>query len=401
MSGVLNEVFDHFLSVPSIFKDPEVLRQDYVPDRLPHRDEHIRNLGRILAPVLRGYRCSNVFVYGKPGTGKTAVTRFVLKELVRRVRDIDGEVNACYVNCRLVGTEYRILTNLSSSIGLNIPFTGLATDEVFERFTRALREKGPFLIVGLDEIDALVRARGDRLLYALTRIDSFQAGRLSLIGISNDLRFKENLDPRVISSLSEEELVFQPYTTTELRDILHDRASMALTEGALTRGAVNLCAALAAAEHGDARRALDLLRVAGELAEFEGVPRITEDHVRRAQMKIEKDQVSEVVSGLPLHSKLILASVFVLDKLKKNSTTGEIYGAYSRLCTHMGIDGLTQRRVSGLINELDVMGLLNARVTSMGRYGRTKKVRLAAPSVIKRSLFADSAIKGSLDQLLG
>lgn len=400
-SEVLNELFDQFLNVPSIFKNPEVLRQDYIPNRLPHRDKHIRSLGRILAPVLRGYRCSNAFVYGKPGTGKTAVTVFVLKELARRIREIGSDVRTCYVNCRLTGTEYRILSRLCSAIGLRIPFTGLATDEVFERFVRALRKRSPFLIVALDEIDALVKNKGDRLLYALTRIDSFKSGKLSFVGISNDLRFKDLLDPRVLSSLSEEELVFQPYTSSELKDILIDRASLAFIDGVVTEGAINLCAALAAAEHGDARRALDLLRVAGELAEYKASLKVTEEHVRQARARIEKDRISEVIDGLPLHSRLILASIYLLERLSRNCTTGGIYATYAKLCKEIGVGALTSRRVSGLINELDVMGLVSARVTSMGRYGRTKRVRLVTPlEVVERTLFKSRPIRNVIKNMV-
>lgn len=397
MSRVLNEVFDRFLATPSIFKNPEALRHDYIPNRLPHRNDHIRSLGKVLAPVLRGYRCSNVFIYGKPGTGKTAVTKFVLKELISRIHELNSNFRACYVNCRLVGTEYRVLSKLCSAVGLRVPFTGLATDEVFERFTKVMRRHDSFLVVALDEIDALVKNKGDKLLYALSRIDRFKAGQLSLVGISNDLRFKEFLDPRVLSSLSEEELIFQPYTSTELRDILLDRVSLSFIDGAVTEGSINLCAALAAAEHGDARRALDLLRVAGELAEYEMSASVMEDHVRRAQMKIEKDRVSEVVEGLPLHSKLVIASVFLLERLGKNCTTGEIYETYKKTCSKVGLDVLTQRRISGLINELDVLGLLNAQVISMGRYGRTKKVHLATPmDVVKKALSEALPVKGAI-----
>lgn len=394
---VLDEVFNRFMSTSSIFKNPEVLRQDFIPDNLPHRDTHIRGLGKTLAPVLRGYRCSNVFIYGKPGTGKTAVTNLVLKELSRRIHDIDNNVSTCYINCRLVGTEYKILTRLCSSIGLKVPFTGLATDEVFDRFVKTLHEKSPFLIVALDEIDFLIKARGDKLLYALTRVVS-NPGKLSIIGISNDLRFKELLDPRVLSSLSEEELVFQPYTTPELKDILLERASLAFIDGAVSEGAINLCAALAATEHGDARRALNLLRVAGELADYQGISRVVESHVRQARMKIENDHISQVVTGLPLHLRVVLTSVYLSEKFNNNCTTGEAYNTYSELCNEIGIDVLSQRRVSGLINELDTLGLLSAHVTSMGRYGRTKRVRLAASSaIVEKALCGDPSIKGAID----
>jgi len=390
-SEILDEVFENFLRGFKIFKNREVLRHDYIPDYLPHREEHIRYLGEIVAPTLGGFPCSNVFIYGKTGTGKTAVIKYVLKKLVAKARSLNSPVRVCYINCRLAGTEYRILSSLCNAIFVDVPFTGLALGEVFDRFRGGLNSEKIILLTVLDEIDVLVKERGDGLLYELTRINEDLSGsRVSIIGISNDLSFKEYLDPRVLSTLSEEEIVFKPYNASELRDILLDRAGMAFQEGVLTEGALSLCAALAAAEHGDARRALDLLRVAGELAEREGSKQIVEDHVRRAKRRIEHDRMIEALKSLPLHSKFVLLSVYLLSKTGSNkSITGDIYNVYCEVCERLGMAPLTQRRVSGLINELDVIGLLNSRVVSLGRYGRTKKITLSVPKSLVRRVFAE------------
>jgi len=386
----LDEVFDRFLSGSSLFKNREVLRHDYVPEKLPHREEEIEYLGSTMAPVLKGYRCSNLFIYGKTGTGKTAVVRYVLKHLMKKAEELDAPVSTCYVNCRLAGTEYRVLSSLCSSVGVKVPFTGLAQSEVFQRFLRGLEEKGGVLLAVLDEIDVLVKAYGDTLLYDLTRINGeLNNSKVSLIGISNDLRFKDMLDPRVLSSLSEEEMVFRPYNAAELRDILEERAKLAFHDGVLADGVINLCAALAAAEHGDARRSLDLLRVAAELAEREGASRVEERHVREAEKRIERDRIEEVIRNLPLHSKIVLCSVYLLNKKVSSVATGDIYNVYCELCNQIGLEPLTQRRVSGLISEQDMLGLLNSRVVSMGRHGRTKKTRLAIPRSTVKAIFME------------
>ncbi|HIE14470.1 TPA: ORC1-type DNA replication protein [Candidatus Bathyarchaeota archaeon] len=386
---ILNNIFEKFLKGYKIFKNREVLRHDYVPEYLPHREEQIRHLGEIVAPTLVGHPCSNVFIYGKTGTGKTAVIRYVLKRLIIKAKSLTSPVKTCYVNCRMAGTEYRILSSLCNSIFVNVPFTGLAIGEVLDRFRKGLDSSKILLIIVLDEIDVLVKERGDSLLYELTRLnESLMKSRISLIGISNDLRFKEFLDPRVLSALSEEELVFRPYNADELKDILRERAKMAFHKGVLTDGALSLCAALAAAEHGDARRALDLLRVAGEIAEREGAKKIIEEHVEKAEKRIEHDRISEALKNLPTHSKLVLLSVYILNKIgSKQLITGDIYQVYCEICEKYGLSPLTQRRVSGLINELDIIGLLNSRVVSLGRYGRTKKINLSIPKTIIKEVF--------------
>jgi cell division control protein 6 len=393
--NILDDVFENFVKSAKLFKDREVLRHNYLPDKLPHRENQIRLLGETVAPVLKDARCSNIFIYGKTGTGKTAVTKYVLSHLEAKAKEYGASVRFCYVNCRMTGSEYRIFANLSQSVGLVVPFTGLAVGEVFDRFRTGLDASRTLFIVVLDEIDDLIKNRGDHLLYELTRInETLHKSRVALIGISNDLRLKEFLDPRVFSSLSEEEIVFRPYDASELRNILLERSKLSFHDDALSEAALNVCSALAAAEHGDARRALDLLRVAGEVAERQGANLITEEHVREAEKSIEHNRIVEALKNLTLHSKLVLLSVYNLNK--SSATTGEIYDIYNELCDVLGAGLLTQRRLSTLVNELDAMGLLNAKVVSMGRYGRTKKIRLEIARTIIRDVFGSDDRIGRL-----
>jgi cell division control protein 6 len=396
--GVLDDVFEKSVKNTQIFKNREVLRHDYLPDKLPHRDGQIRQIGVTMAPVLKGARGSNVFIYGKTGTGKTAATKYVLNYLEVKAKEFNAPVKFCYVNCRLAGTEYRVFTSLCKRIGISVPFTGLSVGEVFDRFKAGLDDSKIIFIIVLDEIDALIKAHGDNLLYELTRInETLRESKVSLTGISNDLRLKEFLDPRVFSSLSEEEIVFSPYDAGELKNILLERVKLAFHDGALSDGALNICSALAAAEHGDARRALDLLRVAGEVAERKGANIVIEEHVREAERHIEHNRVIEALQNLPLHSKLVVLGIYHLREADAQRViTGEIYEVYNELCGELGVMPLTQRRLSTLVNELDSMGLLNSKIISMGRYGRTKKIRLEITRTLIRDVFANDSRLGRL-----
>lgn len=378
MSDEIDNLFERFMS-SRIFANRDILRPDYIPDDLPHRRNQILRLAEILAPSLQGARPSNVFIYGVPGTGKTAVTKYVLKKLSSEGKSKGAALEIAFINCKNDDTNYRVLTDLCESIGERVPFTGLATSEVFRRFVGIVDSKSRSLFAVFDEVDALVKKTGDKVLYDLTRINErLSRAKVSIIGITNDLKFTEYLDARVRSSLGEEELVFPPYNAMELEDILRKRAQAAFKKGAVGDEVMKLCAALAAKEHGDARRALDLLRIAGELAERGGELSVTDEHVRKAQREVEKDRVVEVVKTMPLHSKLLIVSLYMIGRrAERGGTTGEVYDVYSSVSKGFGLEPLTQRRVGDLINELDMLGIANAKLVSKGRYGRTKIISLS------------------------
>ena len=350
-----------------------------------------------MAPVLHGSKPSNLLLYGKTGTGKTAVARYVLARLKKETET--SNLVVAYVNTRLANTEYRTLAEFARFLDLpperQIPFTGLSIGEVINRIFAEVRSKRSDVILVMDEIDYLVKTFGDGILYEFTRSgERLAPGFLSLIGISNDLRFKEGLDPRVLSSLSEEELVFPPYTVDELKQILKERADIAFRPQVVSESAINLCAAMAGSEHGDARRAVDLLRIAGEVAEREGLNQVDDACVSKASDKMEHDRVEEAIRSLPVQNKAILLAA---SKFDAGTNTGELYLAYSKLCRKSGLDTLTQRRVSGILAELDLMGLVEASVVSKGRRGRTKRIRLLiGEETLSKTLAEDTAFAGML-----
>ncbi len=390
----MKDIFKELLSSGTIFKNKEVLRPSYIPSFLPHREKQIEELASILVPSLRGEAPSNVFIYGKTGTGKTAVATFTGKELTNKAEEYNVPIKFVYINCEIVDTQYRILQNIANHFikGWNdrIPFTGWPTDEVYSRLLSSMDREGGVTVIVLDEVDKI---KGDEVLYNLSRINDYlKRARASVIGISNDLKFTEFLDPRIKSSLGEENLVFPPYTADELRDILMERAKLAFNEGTIDESVISLCAAKAAQEHGDARRALDLLRVSAEIAERLGEKRVMEKHVRMAENKIELDRVTEIIRTLPIQSKLVLLAAVIGTEKYGSLTTGDLYHIYKGICNRGGFNVLTQRRVADLISELDMMGILNARVISKGRYGRTREIEMSSSSKIKEILSKDSSL---------
>ncbi|NLH22623.1 MAG: ORC1-type DNA replication protein [Methanothrix sp.] len=387
-------LFADLLTQGGIFQSRDVLRPTYTPSNLPHREKQINGLASILVPALRGETPSNVLIYGKTGTGKTAVAKYVGKELEEAGTE-DRKCSVIYINCEVVDTQYRILAHLARHFDKEIPMTGWPTDQVYSEFRNALDEEKKVVVIMLDEVDKLLR-KGDDILYNLSRVNSdLLRSKVSIIGISNDLKFTEFLDPRVKSSLGEDEIIFPPYDAEQIKDILEQRASLSFSPGALQESVIPLCSAFAAQEHGDARKALDLLRISGELAERSRSVVVSEEHVRAARDKIEQDRVEEVIKTLPTQSKLVLYSIVLLEEQGvRNITTSAVYNMYKQLCPLVETDYLTHRRITDLIAELDMLGILHTVVISKGRYGRTKEITLSVYSgKLKATLQQDYRLK--------
>ncbi|MCJ2513216.1 MAG: ORC1-type DNA replication protein [Candidatus Thermoplasmatota archaeon] len=383
---VESDIFGRLLKSNGMFIDREAMRHTYIPSELPHRVKEINNIASVMVPALRGETPSNIFIYGKSGTGKTAVTKFVGNQLINKGKETGKPVNFIYINCEIVDTQYRLLQNITNHFinewSERVPFTGWPTDEVYTKLIKMIDKNGGVTVIILDEVDKL---KGDGALYSLSRINSnLKNAKVSIVGISNDLRFTEILDPRVRSSLGEENMIFPPYDAGEIKDILEQRATIALKPNSVEDDVIPLCSALAAQEHGDARRALDLLRISAELAERENSKKISKKFVKLAQNKIEVDRVLEVVKTLPSQSKTIILSVLLQHRHNTKSgiagaiTPGEVYGIYKELCKKTRMDSLTQRRVADLISELDMLGIITARVISKGRYGRTREINISS-----------------------
>jgi len=390
MKPSVDDIFKRALTSTNIFKDRSVLRSDYVPEKLYFRDEQIRIIAETISPILHGARPSNIFLYGKTGTGKTAVAKYVFSKLSQTAVSKSIFVKLSYVNTRMAGTEYRVLYEIARDFGIMVPHTGLSISEIFDRIFKSISKENFSGIITLDEIDFLVKNHGDDILYELTRAnEKLSGGFISLLGISNDLTFKDFLDPRVLSSLSEEELVFPPYTAEELKVILAERIKSGFQPNVFTESALNLASALAASEHGDARRAVDLVRVAGEIAERNGLKKVDEQQIREALLKIDQDRLSDALKSLPLHSKLVVLSVA---SLKESLSTGAVYTNYSSLCKKLNLSELTPRRVSGLLNELSMLGIISASTVSLGRQGRSKRPKLLIPFSAVKSVFSNDPI---------
>jgi cell division control protein 6 len=160
------------------------------------------------------------------------------------------------------------------------------------------------------------------------------------------------------------------------------RADKALRIEKIDLVALKKIAAYASHETGDARKAVELLaktvKVAEETSGFVG-----EKEVDLAEHRLEVDKTMELISALASQQSLALLSCYaILSKGTKKVSTGQVYEVYRNLCQRDRSQALTQRRFSDMISFLDLYGLINARVVSMGRYGKTRHITSSLPDLV-------------------
>jgi archaeal cell division control protein 6 len=384
-TGSASELFDSVMRyTPELFQgNREALRESYVPARLPHREHQIRQVAEVLAPALKGDVPSNLLIYGKIGTGKTAVVAQVRSDMLKRT-DLKARVTFVTVNCANVDTPYSLLQTIGNAVAVReadrIP-TGWSLDRVQAAMRSLLDAREGTILLVLDEIDRLVARSGDGVLYTLSQVNTeLTQARLCLVGISNDLKFTNQLDARVRSRLNEEKIVFPPYDAPQLEDILKDRAEVVFRPGVLDQGVIQRCAAYAALENGDARRALALLRLAAEMAERDRAKRITPEHVVKAKSRLEQDIILECCRTLPSHCKVLMYAILQLfERRREGLQTGDVYQAYARLAQRLGLPPLHARSISNYLSELENLGLIRATIVSRGRGGRTREIVVDVP----------------------
>ncbi|MFO8019405.1 MAG: AAA family ATPase [Promethearchaeia archaeon] len=381
----IDKFYKKYLKGPKIFKNRDALDPSYIPKELPHRDNEIQAIAEKTACALKVSSPPSFLCHGRTGTGKTATVRYVSQKLEEHCAS-SGKNKPwwVYINCNIVSTPYRILAHIFNTIVKEeqIPPTGLPKDVIFKKLLGLLDEKIKICFLVLDEIDILLEKNGgNEILYDLTRInENLESCRCSIIGISNALNLKDSLDPRVKSSLGNEEpVVFNPYNANQLSNILKKRAKVAFQEGVIKQGVIKLCAGLAAQENGDARKALQLLRKAGELAERAQNKRITEKHITDAQTNLEEGHIIEYIKGLPLQAQIILTAIYLIIKNEPKIMvkSGDVYEVHSELCNQIpNVTGLTKRQKSNYITELDTAGIISTKLHSLGYYGRTKIIKI-------------------------
>ncbi|UPV76386.1 orc1/cdc6 family replication initiation protein (plasmid) [Halorussus limi] len=358
----------------SLYKNRDALLEEYTPDNLVGRDEELEEYHAALQPIINGEAPSNIFLYGKSGVGKTAATRFLLNRLQDDAAKYDDiSLNVIEINCDGLNSSYQVAVRLVNTLrdpSEQISNTGYPQAQVYSFLWEELDKIGGTVIVVLDEVDHI---NDNSILYQIPRARSngyLEDAKIGLIGISNDLSFRDSLSAKVRSSLCEKEVSFPPYDATELQKVLSQREQVAFHDGALAEDVIPLCAAYGAQDAGDARQALDLLLEAGDLARKEAVEQVTDDHVQEAREKLERDRIMEGVADLTEHARLVLYALTSLEAEDETpARSRDIRPRYEQLCNHVGTEPLTSRRMRDHLADLAMLGVISSTEKNEGMSG--------------------------------
>ena len=381
-------IFEKQMAKNTVFQNKDIISPHFVPAKLPFREKQIEEITQGLGAVLNNSKPNNFFVYGKTGTGKTSTVKHVLEQLDEFVKKRNLSVSSCYVNCRSHPSKYKVLLKSLRNFYPEKDFLGYSASFVYEKLLEFSTEKKAHLILVLDEIDKVKDV--DDLVYSLSRGNDELTGNgsVTLIGISNNLMFKDKLDPRTKSSLCEREMVFNPYNATELKEIVKERCAAAFKPTTVTEPAISLAAALAAQESGDARTAVMLMQRAGEIADMEQSLTVTDTHVQKAKASVEEEIILSMISTLPQQQQLVLYAIARMTKenrgLRKVNGeiekgvlfSGEIFQTYLELAKQFGEHTITSRWYRQYINELEMYGLILVTSSGKGIKGQTRLIKL-------------------------
>jgi cell division control protein 6 len=363
------------------YENRQALLDDYTPNTLVGRDDELDEYYAALLPAINGDQPDNIFLYGKAGVGKTASTEFLLNRLTTDAEEYEVPIRTEFLNCDGLGSSYRVAVGLVNSYrppNKQISESGYARGQVYDMLWNELDKDGGLHILVLDEVDHM---EDDSILYQLSRArenDNIENSRVAVIGISNDLTFRDSLSPKVRSSLCERQISFSTYDANQLQAVLEQRRKVAFKDDALTDDVIPLCAAYGAQESGDARKALDLLLKAGDKAREEreqstedNVPgKVTERHVKDGRTMLEREEVHRGITDLSENEQIALYALATLDAEGETPIRSRRhYERYKKLSERAKDDSFTARWMRDQMDDLAMLGLVTVEKRNEGLDG--------------------------------
>jgi len=366
------------LARPTVFKDEAPLSLEFIPQRLPHREEQMRFLTQLFRFSLESpFSISQrVLMTGDVGTGKTVLTQRFGTDLVRTAKNRKINLQYVHVNCREAkGSLFMIIKRVLTQFEPEFPKRGFAPEELLHTLMDMLDDKNMHLILALDELERLIDTEGGTPIYNLTRIQEERIGkpiRLSLICILRELEYLQKLDRSTADTLQRNIVKLDKYSSRQLIDILKDRVALAFKENTVADEALQLVADIGG-RSGDARYSIELLWRAGKYADSDSAKHVSTDHVRKAAGSVYPLLRSEYIAALSPHEKyMLLALARVLEQSQDAyATIGVVEREYKAVCEEFNDQPRKHTQIWKYAQSLDAIGIIAASKSGEGVRGKT------------------------------
>ena len=362
-----------------VFTNKAILKTTYKPMRLSdilHRGKEINLYMDYMVDVFNKVSPSNIFIYGKSGLGKTLITQLVMKQLELEAESHNIDVCVIYLKCDELRTEFTILKSIIDKLptppGEKKRKVANALGDKYEYYHKLVDAYPGIIIIIFDELD---KADKPEMINSIIRSTSAASGQSpTVIGITNDVNLKDSFPAHLQSVLCENQIFINPYDAEQLEDILRARIAEAFQLGVVTDEAIGLCAAYSAQDHEDARKAIELIRIAGEIVTIVGRRIVNEADVKEANVKINVDRVVKVSEPLPTQTKAVLFAFICVYNSPKENSTNNIHAVYTEIANAVGMETVAPRRMRYILTELDQLGVIDVENVNKGRKGRKKLV---------------------------
>lgn len=370
-----------------IFKDRDLLDTSRIvsDDRIHGRDDQISSLITLFKPLLQGSSPPNVLAYGPSGTGKSLIVNRVLNEYQDALKEQGEDLAVVQINCEWLQSNFQACEKIAKHVSRldkvdeEVSVSGLSTHKALTNTVDVVDEYYDGLVVIIDEVDLLVNPKRSNseesafsaLLYQLSRMNDLVGfNDMSVVALTNQPDFMRDLDSRAESSFNPRDVHFPDYDANQLREILYNRED-AFLDDVLEEDVIPLAAAIAAQDHGDARKAVDLLRTAGDIAVNEGASEVLEQHVRQSQAEVEKDRILDLAKGYSSSKKTVLLSIAVTQAWSKRDIdvipSPVVKEVYEFICGKLEKDPKSRDTVLRYTGEFETNGLLDSHRTSTSR----------------------------------
>ena len=374
-----NNVIEDELFSSSVIKNPSALDFDYIPEKLPHRDDQLRRLAQIFKPLL-GNISQNAVIKGPVGTGKTVVAKKFCNSMVDIARKQGKIIEYVHINCRKRSTDAMALLGILNHFDPRFPDRGFSVQEMLQILNKHLQRREAQLLLVLDEADALLRKSGSSLIYNLTRFTDEKIGTgnpISIIMISQR-DVMSMLEPSALSTFRRSNiLLLDRYSREQLYDIIKQRVELAFHRGTVSEDSIHLIADISS-EWGDARFAIELLWKAGMYADQQHTLLVVPEHVRAAKAETYSVVTETKLKNLGRHQLLTLLSI--AKRLKKDDTaytnTGMVEKTYAITCEEYNEKPRAHTMFWSYLKELQNAGFIDIKLSGRGQVGTTQLISL-------------------------